>query len=78
MVCQTEPSVTNPVPTVAYMPYTIKHVGKLENHFDVLDHVTYGAPFYNRNRRELKYHFFHSIGLTENYIVIPNYEQSGL
>ena len=71
MVCQTEPSVTNPVPTVAYMPYTIKHVGKLENHLDVLDHVTYGAPFYNRNRRELKYHYFHSIGLTENYIVIP-------
>ena len=71
MVCQTEPSMTAPVPTVAYIPYMIKHVGKLENHLDVLDHVTYGAPFYNKNRRELKYHYFHSIGLTENYIVIP-------
>ena len=71
MVCQTEPSITSPVPTVTYVPYMIQHVGKLSDFNDILDHVTFGEGFYNHNRRELKYHYFHSIGLTENYIIVP-------
>jgi thermostable 8-oxoguanine DNA glycosylase len=38
---------------------------------DIISSMEFGEPYFNPNRRDSKTRIFHSIAMTDNYIVVP-------
>ena len=47
------------------------HGDNIQPDDDIISSMEFGEPYFNPNRRDSKTRIFHSIAMTDNYIVVP-------
>ena len=59
-----------PFPITCYVPYTIPSLSSKPG-VSLLESIQFGKPFFNSNTLDFSIHYFHSLSMTKNYIVLP-------
>ena len=59
-----------PFPITCYIPYEIPSLETLPN-ASLVESIQFGTAFFNSDKKDLSVHYFHSLSMTQNYIVLP-------
>ena len=69
--CLTKPSSEyGSIPLVAYLPFKI-HGDNIQPDDDIVSSMIFGIAYFNQNRRDYKTRIFHSIAITQNFLIVP-------